>query len=192
MRALGIHLPGLSRKTFDRKPYPPGMHGAQNARAKKSAFGQQLIEKQKLRFNFGLTESSLKKIYKDAIKSRENTGLKILELLELRLDNIVFRAGLAPTIPAGRQLVRHNHVLVNGKRVNIPSYRAKVGDIITLKEKSAKLPVVAQALEAPSLAPAPWISTDKEKAKATVITLPTRDSFPFQIEISSVVEFYSR
>lgn len=192
MRAVGLHLPGLSRKTFDRKPYPPGLNGAQSVRSKKSDYGKQLIEKQKLRINFGIGEKYLRKTYKEAIRSKENTGIKVLELLERRLDNVVFRAGLAPSVPAARQLVGHNHILVNGSRVNIASYRVSHGDVVEVKEKSRKMPLIVSTLEAPSIAPAPWLAVDTDNMTAKMITLPTRDSFPFPIEVSSVVEYYSK
>lgn len=192
MRAVGLQLPGLTRKGFERKPYPPGLLGAQGMRTKKSDFGKQLLEKQKLRINFGVSEKYLRRLYREANRSRENTGIKVLELLERRLDNIVFRAGLAPSIKAARQLVSHKHILVNGSRVNIPSYRISLGDTVEVREKSRKMPLIMGTVEAPTLTPAPWLNVDTDNLSAKVITLPTRDSFPFPIEISSVVEFYSK
>lgn len=191
MRAVGIQLPGLSRKSIERKPNPPGMKEGQ-FRRKKSEFGLHLMEKQKLRFNYGVTERYLRRIVLEAFRSREHSGHKLLELLERRLDSVVFRAGLAPTIPAARQLVRHNHVLVNGKRVNIPSFRVDVGQEISLTEKAQKLPVVASTLEHPALARPAWISFESSKNSAKVITTPDRDSFSFPIEVSLIVEFYAR
>jgi small subunit ribosomal protein S4 len=192
MRAVGMHLPGLARKTFDRKPYPPGQQGAQGARTKKSEFGKQLIEKQKLRFNFGISENYLRRIYKQASTSREHTGMKLLELLERRLDNVIFRAGYAPSLSAARQLVRHNHVRVNGKKVNIPSVQIDVGDIVKLTDKAMKIPMVMECMENPSLATPPWLALESGNVEAKIITLPTREAFPFPIEIHSVVEYYSR
>ena len=138
MRALGLNLPGLSRKSIERRPYPPGAHGG-DRRRKESDYGRQLKEKQKLRFNYGLGERQLRRLVIDARRSKTETGKKLLELLESRLDNVVFRGGLASTIPAARQLVNHAHVLVNGQKVDIPSFRVKVGDVITVRERSRKL-----------------------------------------------------
>ena len=191
MRSVGIQLPGLSRKSIERKPYPPGMKEGQ-FRRKKSDYGLHLLEKQKLRFNYGITERYLRKIVHDAFRSREHSGHKVLELLERRLDNFVFRAGLAPTIPAARQLVRHNHVKVNGKRVNIPSYRVSTGQEVTVTEKARNMSIVSTTIDQPSLTRPAWISFDDQAATAKVITVPDRDSFPFQIEENLVVEFYAR
>ena len=117
MRALGIDLPGLSRKSMWNRPYPPGVHGPKSARRRKmSDFKKQLLEKQKLRFNYGLNEGQFRRLYREAVHSKDPSGDKLVELLERRLDNFVFRAGFAPTIPAARQLVCHGHFLVNGSR----------------------------------------------------------------------------
>ncbi|MFK7872978.1 MAG: 30S ribosomal protein S4 [Oligoflexales bacterium] len=191
MRAVGLDLPGLSRKTIERRPFPPGMKEGQ-FRKKKGEYGLQLQEKQKLRFNYGLTEKSLKRLAEEAFRSREHPGHKLLEFLECRLDSVVFRAGLAPTIPAARQLVRHKHVTVDGKRVNIPSYRMKAGQTIALTEKAQKIPAVVSSAERPSLTCPAWLSADTKASTAKLIALPDHESFPFLIEISRVVEFYSR
>lgn len=191
MRSVGAQLPGLSRKSIDRRPFPPGMKDGQ-FRRKKSDYGLHLQEKQKLRFNYGVTEKYLRKIVSEAFRSREHSGYKLLELLERRLDSFVFRSGLAPTIPAARQFVRHNHVLVNGKRVNIPSFRISTGDEITFTEKGLKMGVVQSTLEQPSLSRPAWLAYDQDKSAAKVLTTPDRESFPFHIEESLVVEFYAR
>lgn len=191
MRSVGLQLPGLSRKSIERKPNPPGMKEGQ-FRRKKSDYGLHLAEKQKLRFNYGITEKVLRKLVREAFRSREHSGYKLLELLESRLDSVVFRAGIAPTIPAARQFIRHNHIHVNGKRVNIPSYRVKPGEEITLTEKGAKIPTIVSSLEQPSLARPAWLSFDADKSAAKMITAPDRDSFPFPIEVSLVVEFYAK
>lgn len=191
MRGLGVQLPGLSRKSTERKAYPPGMHGAMRKRGKLSVFGQQLQEKQKLRFNYGLREKQLRRTIKEAFRLRGNPGEAILQLLEERLDNTVFRAGFAPTIPAARQIVNHGHIRVNGKRVDICSYRIKSGDVITIGPKAENMPVVVASLEAPSLARPAWLSFDESKKSATVIARPDRESVPFPVEINLVVEYYS-
>ena len=191
MRAVGMELPGLSRKSIERKPNPPGMREGQ-FKKKKSEFGTQLLEKQKLRFNYGVTEKYMRRSIKEAFRSREHSGHKLLELLESRLDNIVFRAGFAPTIPAARQLVGHNHILVDGKRVNVASYRVKTGQTVTVTEKASKLPLIVGTLEQPSLARPAWLSFDQDAGSAQMITTPDRDSFPFPIEEALIVEYYAR
>ena len=191
MRAVGMDLPGLSRKTIERKPTPPGMREGQYKK-KKSEYGTQLLEKQKIRFNYGITESYLRRLVKEAFASREHSGNKLLELLERRLDNVVFRAGLAPTISGARQLVNHKHVLVDGKKVSIPSYQVKPGQVVTLTEKGYKVPSVVFALENPTLARPAWISFEKDQNSAKMITAPDRDSFPFAIDAQLLVEYYAR
>ena len=136
MRALGLELPGLSRKSIERRPYPPGQHGGRRRR-RDSVYGQQLKEKQKLKMNYGVSERQMRRLIKQARRSKQETGLKLLELLERRLDNVIFRAGYAPTIPAARQLVNHGHFRVNGRKVDVPSFSVGEGDVIELKEKSA-------------------------------------------------------
>ena len=191
MRAVGVELSGLSRKSIERKPNPPGMREGQ-FKKKKSDYGAQLLEKQKLRYNYGVNERYMRKLVHEAFRSKEHSGYKLLELLERRLDNVLFRAGFAPTIPAARQLVSHKHVLVDGKRVNIPSYRIKPGQEVTLSEKALKLGLVQSTLEQPSVVRPPWISFEAEKSSAKVITLPDRETINFPLEISLVVEFYAR
>lgn len=191
MRALGVDLPGLSRKSIDRRPYPPGPHG-NVGRRKLTEFGRRLQEKQKLRFNYGISERQLRRTFAEAKRSKANTGDKLIELLESRLDNAVFRAGFAPTIPAARQLVNHGHMLVNGKRLDIASYRVKRGDVISLRERSKKLQCIETSLERPSLLTPEWLEFDKDDKSATVTDLPSTESIPFPIEIQLVIEFYSR
>lgn len=191
MRAVGMNLPGLSRKTIERRPYPPGPHGG-NTRRKKSEYGKQILEKQKLRFNYGITERYLRKLVHRSFRSKEHSGHKLLELLEKRLDSVVFRAGLAPTIIAARQLVSHGHVKVNGKKVDIASYEVKPGQVISLTEKGHKVPCVINSLENISLARPAWLVFEETEKSAKMITTPDRDSFPFLIELQLVVEFYAR
>ncbi len=191
MRALGVELPGLSRKSIERKPYPPGQHGS-GRRKKTSDYGRQLSEKQKLKMNYGLSEKPLRRLVTEAFKSRGVFSDKLLELLERRLDNVVFRAGIAPTIPAARQLVNHGHILVNGKRVDIPSFRVKVGQEIVVKEKSRKLPVIEATVQSPSLALPAWLQVEPAKFSATVTALPDAESVPFPVNVADIVEFYSR
>lgn len=189
MRALGTALPGLSRKSMENRDYPPGQHGQKNRR--RSDFALRLMEKQKLRFNYGLTESQIRKLFKEAKNSKAPTGEKLLELLERRLDNAVFRAGFAPTGIAARQLVSHRHVLLNGRSVNIPSIRIKPGDVITLTEKGRRIPATAGCLETPELQRPEWIGYDAATFTARVTRVPQADEVPFPIEVQHVVEYYA-
>ena len=191
MRALGVDLPGLSRKNTERRPYPPGEHGGRTRR-RESVYGVQLKEKQKLRFNYGISERQFRRLIKKARSSKTETGLKLLELLERRLDNVVFRAGFAPTIPAARQLVNHGHFTLNGKKVDIASISVSEGDVIAIRERSKSLKVIEAALEQPSLSVPEWLSYDGETRVAKITSLPTRDSVPFPIDVQLVVEYYAR
>ncbi|MCX9157113.1 30S ribosomal protein S4 [Niveibacterium sp. 24ML] len=190
MRALGVELPGLSRKSIADRPHPPGQHG--NRLRKKSGFGLQLQEKQKLRLNYGLSERQMRRVMTDAKRAQGSAGDKLAELLERRLDNAVFRAGFAPTIPAARQLVNHSHCLVNGRAVNIPSYRLRIGDVIALRKKSRKHPVVQENFAEPALTRPEWLSCDEAARTATVAHLPALSDIPFPIEMQLVVEYYAQ
>jgi small subunit ribosomal protein S4 len=190
MRALGTELPGLSRKKIERRPFPPGQHG--QARKKQSEYGLRLMEKQKLRMNYGLTERQLLGLMVEAHSGKGNTGERLLEFLERRLDNVVFRAGLARTIPGARQLIRHGHVLVNDRRLDIPSYRARKNDVIELRPKSRELPPVLASVATPHGILTPWLSVDAPAKKATLTDLPDASSVPFPINVQRVVEFYSQ
>lgn len=189
MRALGTELPGLSRKSLGERSHPPGQHGLRQRR--KSDFGLQLIEKQKLRYNYGLTESQLRRLFREAKRSRQPTGQRLLQLLESRLDNAVFRAGLAPTGIAARQLVRHRHVTLNGRSVNIPSIRIRPGDRIGLGERAGRIPMVVECLAEPALTRPEWLSWDEAARVATVTREPEADEVPFPVSVQDVVEYYA-
>ncbi len=189
MRALGTELPGLGRKSLGERSYPPGQHGQRQRR--KSDFGIKLMEKQKLRFNYGLTERQIQRLFHEAKASKAPTGPKLLELLERRLDNFVFRAGFAPSIVAARQLVSHRHVLLNGKAVNIPSIRIRPGDTIVLTAKGRTIPCAAECLAEPALTRPEWLSFNEKDVSATVTRLPDPSEVPFPIEVASVVEYYA-
>lgn len=191
LRALGIDLPGLSRKSMQERNQPPGQHGARKINGRKSEFGQQLMEKQKLRYNYGLTERQLRRAVADAKKDRGATGNKLVELLERRLDNMVFRAGFAPTIPAARQLVSHGHFQLNGKRVTIPSIRLRIGDAFGPTEAGRKIDLVRATLEEPALERPQWISLDHETQTARLTHLPDGDAAPFPLDLQRVVEYYA-
>jgi small subunit ribosomal protein S4 len=191
MRALGVNLPGLSRKTLDRRPYPPGQHGG-GRQKRKSDYARQLIEKQKLRLNYGVTERVFRRYMVQARASKMPTGDKLCELLERRMDNVVFRAGFAPTIPAARQLIGHRHMLLNGKRADIPSIRVKVGDVITIREKSKQIQVVIDSLAGLQLTRPDWIEYNGAETKVTIVGMPTIDSVPLATDVQQVVEYYSK
>lgn len=191
MRSLGVDLPGISRKTIESRPNPPGQHGAKASRRRLSDFGVKLKEKQKLRFNYGLTESQMRKLIMNARKGNNPTGEQLLQLLERRLDNVLFRAGFAPTGIAARQLVSHGHVLQNGKPVNIPSIRVNVGDVITLKSSSFKMPLVIETLAKIVLERPVWLHWDDTTKSIKVAHLPDADQVPFPVDVQQVVEYYS-
>lgn len=193
MRALGIHLPGLSSKAPERRPYPPGQHG-QSRMKKPSDYRMQLMEKQKLRYNYGISERQFRRYMIMAKKSKTNTGEKLLELLERRLDNVLFRAGFAATIPAARQLVSHGHVNVNGKRVDVSSYTIGQDDVVDLREKSRKFQIVKDALaDAANIARRPqWLEVNAEQFSAKMTALPGAESVLFPVEAKMVVEYYAK
>ncbi len=191
MRAVGVDRPGLSRKSIERRPYPPGQHG-QMRRRKVSDFGRQLKEKQKLRYNYGVGEKQMRRYVLQARASKTAAGDKLLELLERRLDNAVFRAGYAATIPAARQLVNHGHITVNGRRVDISSYQLKPGDVIRPRKRSLTLACITESLGELSLTRPNWIEFDAKKLTTRVKSEPSPESVPFPIDVQLVVEFYSK
>lgn len=166
----------------------PGQHGSRGRR-KLSDYGIQLKEKQKLKYLYGVLEKQLRRLYEDASKNPTATGSALLSLLERRLDNVVYRAGWAPTRAAARQLVNHGHVTVNGGKMNIPSYRVQVDDMLTLTDKATKIPVVADLVKSDIAAPE-WI--EKKQGVAKVARLPQREDITEAVEEQLVVEFYSR
>lgn len=191
MRALGVELPGLSRKSKENRPNPPGQHGASAARRRKSDYGLALIEKQKLRYNYGVNERQLRKLMVDARHTHGSSGAILLQLLESRFDNAVFRAGFAPSLIAARQLVTHGHFTLNGRRANIPSMRLKAGDEIQLRERSRNIPMVVETVADPALARPEWLSWDGQQLRAKLTRLPEADEVPFPIDIQLVVQYYA-
>ncbi len=190
MRRLGVELPGLSRKSLERRPYPPGQHG-QSRRRKSSEYAQHLIEKQKLRFHYGLTERQLRRAVEQASRGKGDSGPRLAELLERRLDNVVFRAGFAPTIPAARQLVRHGHIMLNGHKADIPSMRVDQGDLVSVRERSRNIPILADSQLDARLLP-PWLSVDKSAFTARLTEMPDQGAIPFPLEMRLVIEFYAQ
>ena len=191
MRALGVNLPGLSAKSIERRPHPPGQHGA-NRRGKLSNYALQLREKQKLRLNYGVSERQLRRLVKEARASKMASGEKLVELLERRLDNVVFRAGFANTIPAARQLINHRHLRVNGRRVDIASFRVKAGDIIEFRPKSQKLESVTEALQSGGQYRAEWMQVDTTRRLITITEVPTVETLLFPLDLQFIIEYYSR
>ena len=174
-----------------RRPYAPGQSG-QARRPRISEYKKRLLEKQKIRFNYGVGERQLRRLFIEAKNSREPAGLILLRLLEQRLDNVIFRTSLAPTIPAARQLISHGHILVNEKKVNIPSFRVKPGDKISLREKSRKLEVIEVSLAQPSLRLPPYLSFESTSFSGQMVSLPIRDDIPIQVDEQLVVEYYAQ
>ncbi len=190
VRRLGGELPGLTRKT-PRRAYPPGQHG--QARRKRSEYAVRLEEKQKLRFNYGVTERQLLRYVRKARRASGSTGLVLLQLLEMRLDNTVFRLGMAPTIPAARQLVNHGHVTVNGRVVDIASYQCRAGEEIGVRDTDRSRKLVESNLQFPGLANIPsHLEFDKAKMLGKVNGVVEREWIALQINELLVVEYYSR
>lgn len=189
-RRLGISLSDTG-KELARRPYAPGQHG-QNNRRKLSEYGLQLREKQKLRMTYGLSERQFANLFVKAGKIREGKhGDNFMILLERRLDNVVYRLGLATTRRQARQLVNHGHITVDGKRVDIPSYEVKPGQVISLRERSKNLQVVKDALEA-VVGRAPFVSFDENKMEGSLVRLPEREELDANIDEALVVEYYNK
>ncbi|MFA6617239.1 MAG: 30S ribosomal protein S4 [Bacilli bacterium] len=177
-------------KELVKRSYGPGQHG-QSRRRKQSEYGKQLIEKQKLRFTYGVNERQFQRLFRLALKSSEVTGLAFIQILESRLDNLVYRMGLARTRKGARQLVNHGHVTVNGKKVDLPSYLCAVGDKIGLTEVSQNLAVVRQSLETLAVVPA-FVIVDKEKIVGEFVRLPDRNEVVQDINEAQIIEYYNR
>jgi len=176
---------------FERHGYPPGQHG--QARAKFSDFGIQLREKQKVKRMYGLLEKQFRGYFEKAERQKGVTGTNLLVLIERRLDNVVFRMGFASSRAQARQLVRHNHFLVNGKKVNIPSYLMNIGDTVLVKEKSRKIAQLMESMETVARRGIPqWLEIDKEKYQGVVRMFPTREDLTMPIQEHLIVELYSK
>ncbi|EON71563.1 30S ribosomal protein S4 [Lysinibacillus sphaericus] len=188
-RRLGISLSGTG-KEIEKRPYAPGQHGP-NQRKKLSEYGLQLQEKQKLRHMYGMTERQFRTVFDRAGKMKGVHGENFMILLETRLDNLVYRLGLARTRRGARQLVNHGHVMVDGKRVDIPSYSVKAGQTISLREKSQNLSVVGEAIEVNNFVP-DYLAFDADKKEGTFTRLPERSELSAEINEAFIVEFYSR
>ncbi|MCD6289381.1 MAG: 30S ribosomal protein S4 [Anaerolineae bacterium] len=174
--------------------YPPGMHGKQSQfRRRESEFGLQLREKQKAKRIYGVLERQFRRYFREALRSKGLTGATLLILLERRLDNVVYRLGLADSRAQARQLVRHGHIEVNGRKTNIPSYLVKAGDVISVRERSRKTTYFRDLMERLGERPVPeWLSFDPDALTGRVLALPTRDQIDVVINEQLVVEYYSR
>ncbi len=176
----------------DRRTYAPGQHG-QNRRSKVSEYGIQLREKQKLRRIYGLLEAQTESYFEEAARKKGVTGENLLQILETRLDNVVFRLGFATSRAEARQLARHGHFTVNGKKVNIPSYLLRVGDVVSIKETSRKSPRIEAVLASTGQKSIPaWLSMNREGTEGTLVALPTREQIDVPIQEHLIVEYYSR
>ncbi|MBB5520018.1 30S ribosomal protein S4 [Amphiplicatus metriothermophilus] len=192
-RRVGENVWGRPKSPINKRDYGPGMHG-QRRKGKLSDFGLQLRAKQKLKGHYGeITERQFEKIYNEAVRRRGNTAEHLIGLLESRLDAVVYRAKFTPTIFAARQFVNHGHVKVNGRRVNIPSYRCKPGDVVEIKEKSRNMALVLEALQSPERDIPDYIEVDPKKMTATYLRVPefAEVPYPCTMEPNLVVEYYA-
>ncbi len=187
-RREGTDLFGKGAK-LTRINVPPGMHGSKRV-GKTSTYGKQLREKQKAKRIYGVLEKQFKLYAQKALKTRGNTGDKLLSYLESRLDNVVYRLNFAPTRPAARQMVSHGHVYVNGERVNIPSYQVKVGDVITLSKKSQAIPAIKKLIDSKGVKLVSWL--EKKAVAGKMARVPQADDVIEPISVQDIVEFYSR
>lgn len=189
-RKLGMTLTPKAGKVATKKPYPPGQHGNQKRRAKQSDYGKQLLEKQRLRMQYNISEKQMTAYYKKATRIQGNTADILVQLIETRLDSLVYRSGLAPSIYAARQYVSHGHIQVNGKKVDISSYHIRVNDVISIKEKSKRLECFQESVR--NANPPEYLETNKADFNTKLAYQPTREEVPIQCEVQLVVEYYSR
>ena len=178
-------------KVLAKKNYAPGQHG-QNKRRKTSEYGVQLREKQKAKYTYGVLERQFRNLFEKASRMKGITGELLLQLLESRLDNVVYRLGIAPTRAAARQIILHRHITVNGDVVNIPSYQVKPGDIVAVREKAKSLEVIADALAGFNHSKYPWIEWDESAKAGRFLHVPTREDIPENIKEQLIVELYSK
>ena len=179
-------------KAFEKKNYPPGVHGANKRRRKASEYGIQLKEKQKAKYTYGVLEKQFRNLFEKASRSKGVTGEVLLQLLESRLDNVVFRMGISPTRDGARQLVTHRHITVNGNVVNIPSYTLKPGDVVGVRERSKSLMVITDSLESNRAGASSWIEWDGAEMSGKFLNRPEREEIPENIKEQLIVELYSK
>ncbi len=190
-RAFGEPIFGYD-KAFEKRKYAPGQHGSSKKRSTKSEYAIQLKEKQKAKYTYGILERQFYKTFVEAARKHGVTGENLLRLLEQRLDNTVFRLGFAPTRSAARQFVNHKHITVNGRILNIPSYTVKVGDVISVREKSKNLEVVQDTLKLGGVKKYGWLELNSAKLEGKYVELPSRDQIPETIKEQLIVELYSK
>lgn len=178
-------------KSFERRNYPPGQHGLARKRGKKSEYAVQLMEKQKAKYTYGILEKQFRNLYEKASAASGVTGEILLQLCEARLDNVVFRMGIAPSRRAARQIVSHRHVTVNGEVVNIPSYHLKPGDKVAVREKSKSLDVIDRSLSSSSTV-YEWITWNNDTKEGTFVSVPQRLQIPENIKEQLIVELYNK
>ena len=188
-RALGIALTPKAARIMERRPNPPGQHGAVTRR-KVSDYKKHLVEKQRLRAQYNVSERQLRNAFAEATRQPGNPGVRLLQLLEMRLDAVVLRAGFVRSIYAARQAVTHGHVLVNARKVDRPSYRLRPGDTVALSARSRDMPAFTVPLE--NARPPAYLQLDRERRQARVAEIPEREQIPVQSELSLIVEYYSR
>lgn len=189
-RKFGEPIEGYS-KALQKKNYPPGMHG-RGRRKKQSEYALQLIEKQKAKYIYGVLERQFSNMFRTAFRKEGVTGENLLQLLEARLDNTVYRLGVAPTRRSARQLVSHKHILVNGEVVNIPSYTLKPGDLVSVRERSKSLVVVTESLAGKGTNRYSWLEWDNGTYSGKFVNIPLRDDIPENIKEQLIVELYSK
>ena len=179
-------------KVFEQKNYPPGMHGLSSKRRKVSEYGQQLKEKQKAKYTYGILEKQFRGLFKKASAAKGVTGEVLLQLLEARLDNVIFRMGVAKTRAAARQFVSHKHITVNGKVVNIPSYSVKPGDVVGVREKSKSLEEITDSLHSNRSTRYEWLEWNGDLMTGKFLNRPEREEIPENIKEQLIVELYSK
>lgn len=179
-------------KAFENKNYPPGQHGNSRRRKKMSEYGVQLKEKQKAKYTYGILEKQFSNLFKKAAQSKGITGEVLLQLLEKRLDNVIFRLGVAPTRSAARQLVSHKHITVNGAVCNIPSYSVNAGDIIGVREKSKSIEAITNSLATARYGQSSWLEWDQSSMSGKFLNIPERSEIPENIKEQLIVELYSK
>ena len=190
-RRLGVPIFGYS-KSLEKRNYPPGQHGPKSRR-KVTDYALGLLEKQKLRYYYGLQERQFRRVYETAARRRGVTGEQMLQILETRLDIIVYSLGLGATRPAARQMIAHGHVRVNGRKVDVPSFAVKVNDVVEVRNHAASRQLAARGMELSVSRPVPdWLNLSKDTLKGTVMRLPTRQDIQPMANEQAVVEFYSR
>jgi small subunit ribosomal protein S4 len=178
-------------KALAKKAYPPGQHG-RGRRKKQSEYSVQLMEKQKAKYTYGVLEKQFSNLFQKASRKSGITGVVLLQLLEARLDNAVYRLGISPTRRGARQLVSHKHITVNGQLVNIPSFSLKVGDVVSVREKSQSLEAITNSVAATSSKRFPWLEWEASELTGKVVAVPQRDEIPENIQEQLIVELYSK